>query len=474
MFNCYYKVKQITKKWQMQQNLSLNVAQKLNLSPQLKYAIELLKLSNLEIEDEINKKLLDNPALEVTDESNLYANNITDSFSVEKSYKYKNSKTFFNDSANYENFISTQKTLKEHLEYQLNLTNILEIEKIAGKIIIDSINENGYLISNFKDLYKIIKINTELSFEESLVVLHLIQSFDPIGIGAFDLKESLLIQLKGKYKNNKFFKKTEFLIKNYLNLLAEKKYKQISNKLSINDQDILKIEKIIQSLNPNPGLKFFNNNTEYITPDFTLININNNFTAKINKSYSKELFINNKYQSIIKSNPKSNTYLKEQLIEAKWFLQSIKKREETLLSIVNLIVNYQKDFFINGFGCIKKLTIKDIALALSLNDSTVSRAISNKYISTPHGNIELKYLLSSSVYSSELKQDLSVKLIQEKISQLIRSEPIFSPFSDQEIEKILSKSGIIISRRGITKYRKIMKIPCSRVRKHSKTNYPNK
>lgn len=427
--------------------ISISQKTKLNLTPCLKQSLDILKFSDEELFDYVNKELLENPIL--TFKSN-----------YDKNYHKKNNFLLAGVYDIYENVSYSNDCLQDYLQEQLNYLNIDKFYKQIAEYIIGNINENGYLEITPRDLIK----KFEVSEKTAKKLINLIQTFEPAGIGASNLRESLLIQLKIKNLDKSLAYK---IIENHLEDLAQNKVLNISKNLNCLLSDIDRAKKIILSLNPNPASNFIENKkTRYITPDILLKKINNEYRIFLNSDwFYKSLDIDSYYLNIDKKNctPQEIQYIDEKIQSAKNILNNIEKRNSTILKITSLVVDIQKNYFDKN-SPLKALTQKTIANKLGIHESTVSRAIAGKFLETPKGLIKLKHFFQTGLRTSQ-DEIISSDSLKLKISEIISLENKKRPLSDNLIMEKLNKNGAKISRRCVTKYRLLMNIPSSSERK---------
>jgi len=297
-------------------------------------------------------------------------------------------------------------------------------------------------------------------------VLHRIQNFDPPGVGARDLKETLLLQIKQFPLESPWLKPAQELIEKHFDLLANREYSQLTRRLKISEEELKQILHLIQSLNPRPGSQITASKPEYIIPDVIVSKHNGKWKVELNPDAAPRLRVNPHYASLIKQvhNSEDNTCLKNHLQEARWFIKSLLSRNETLLKVATSIVARQTDFLEHGEEAMKALVLHDIAEAVGMHESTISRVTSKKYMHTPRGIFELKYFFSSHVSTSS-GGECSATAIRALIKKLITTENTNKPLSDSKLAAILGDQGINVARRTVAKYREAMAIPPSNERK---------
>jgi len=451
--------------------INLEQKQELIMTPKLQQAIELLQLSKLELNNRLEEELLENPVLELVEEETEEVETADEDefedlnweeYFVDSSSSY----TTYNqdeDEYNYENFISASITLEEHLINQLKLLNLTDQEVVIGEYIIGSLNSDGFLDVSIDELSK------ELEIEEKkvLTVLNEIQQFDPLGVAANNLKDSLSIQVDNLLLGEKR-KLIKMIINDHFELLSKNKVKKIAKELKITPQQSQKLIDFIRTLNPRPASQFERQGeTKYIEPDLLVEKVNSNYVVTMNQSNAPRLRINSYYQKLLrkfKSDKEAKEYLKEKIDSALWLIKSIEQRRMTIYRIAQVIVELQGEFLEKGLKHLRPLTMQDVADEIDMHESTVSRATTQKYIQTPHGLFELKFFFSSGV-KAKGGRSLSSVSIKKIIEEIINNEDVTKPLSDQKIANKLGDLGTKISRRTIAKYRNELGIKSSTKRK---------
>lgn len=509
----------------MKQTLELRVSQQLTMTPQLQQAIKLLQLSTLELEQEINEALETNPLLEVDDDSGLRADDDVDLSTPEISENLNTAvnhdspgDSFDNDQgldtetgnsvdlndantipdespldtdwqetfaeSSYDllsgsapanrqgedlpDFTATShkaETLTDHLIWQLDMTPFSDRDRFIAEALIDAVDASGYLRADLDEILSSLPADEERPYHEAevLTALHRVQQFDPPGIAARDLAECMTIQL------NQLTKETHgrdhaIAIVQHLDLLAKRDFRQLMRKVGINDDQLRVAVSLIRRLNPRPGSGVAEEPTEYITPDVFVRKVNDQWKIELNPAIAPKLQISALYSGLIKRRDTSetNTYLKNHLTEARWFINSLHSRNHTMLKVSKAIVDRQRDFFDFGTEHMKPMVLHDIAEDVGMHESTISRVTNRKYMHTPAGNFELKYFFSSHVGTAD-GGTASATAIQAKIKVLIDKET--KPLSDSKLATLLKEDGFNVARRTVAKYREAMKIPPSNERK---------
>jgi len=460
-------------------DLLIEQQQKLIMTPELKLALKILQLPAVELEELLQQELENNPVLELVDDSRDEKSEAQQKLDKKEKEKEKeidwkeyfqfqgksySEEGFDNDEASelsYENFITYSYTLKDHLISQLRVSQISKKLRDIGEYIIESLDENGYLTITKEDLAAILDAEPE-AVEEALSV---IQTFEPFGVGASNLKECLLIQLRNKDIKDK---KIEAIIMNHLDDIASNRISNISKKLSISIEEAQKYSDIIKSLEPKPGRAFEEGtSTKYVTPDVYIEKVGKEYIVIVNDYYGSKLTINQFYKKMLISEDKSSqasAFISNKLSSAMWLIKSLEHRKNTLYNVVKAILDYQMDFFEKGPMFLKTMTLKKIAEMVNVHESTVSRAINGKYVQTPRGIFEIKYFFKSGVDNQD-GEAISSESIKKKIKGYVCGEDASKPLSDQQIADLLVKEGYMISRRTVAKYRDELGILSSSKRK---------
>lgn len=461
----------------MKPSLRLNVSQQLSLTPQLQQAIRLLQLSTLDLQQEIQNQVESNPMLDASlndEQEEQSLQNIENSqddftdFQWSNLYSSQTSSSHFNEDVNKdESLHCTSINLQDYLRWQLELTPMTNLDHAIATTIIDAIDDNGFLTVSLSDLHQ--ALNTAehpLTHAEIEAVRHRIQQFDPIGCGAISLTEVLLFQLEKLPTDTAHLLLTKKIIKENMTLLGKHNYRQLMKSYHIDETILDKVLDTIQHLNPKPGNMVNQTNLEFVIPDLTVKKIGHHWRVELNPNTLPRLSINSYYASLVSRTKNSidHQFLKNNLQEARWFLKSIQSRQETLLKVARYIVDYQKEFLEFGEEAMKPLILEDVAQALGVHESTVSRVTTQKFIDTPRGLLELKYFFSSHV-STAVGGECSSTAIRAVIKKLISEEDCKKPLSDSKIAKLISEQGIQIARRTVAKYREMIGISPSSVRK---------
>lgn len=437
--------------------LDIIQSQKLVMTAQLKQSLDILNMSNLELEDEIKREVEENPVLDMESKGEIdwekFAKNIDN-----KSYNIKNYD--LDNDFTLENLAKYESNLYDYAKFQLSLLKLNDEEKEVCEYIIDCLDKDGYLGTEEKFIIKELQIDKDY-FEKCLKN---IQQLEPSGIGARSLSECLLIQMENKNMDDKILKS---IIIEDLNLIGQNKIKSISKKYNINIEDCVEYVEKIKELDPKPGRLYSNEKTLYIQPDVIVRKLDGEFIVYMNDNSNFHLCINNYYKSVL-NNPTSDKnakeFIKNKLNYALNLLKNIETRKSTILKIAEVIVKEQREFFYRGTKYIKPMKLKDIALELGYHESTISRGIHNKYMLTPFGLFEFKYFFSTAIQSEEEEGTSSTK-IKNMIKEFIDEENKLKPLSDDKICKLLKEEGIIVARRTVAKYREEMNILSSSKRK---------
>ena len=494
----------------MKQGLQLKFSQQLTMTPQLQQAIKLLQLSTLELSQEITEQLYSNPLLEeitedqdaenqlkktnnektLTETSNLTAEELEepsknteplsqetdqndwdsdfDNYSVQTQdiARINNNDGNIRGEINLEQVHQVTQSLKDHLLWQLNLTNLNARDLSIAEMLTYSLDDNGLLTQNLSEIFEELDENNNEYESEILTVLTRLQQFDPPGVYARDLKECLLIQLNQLSQDTPFLKQAKILVLQFLEDIGKLNTDKLLKKTQLSLDDLRGAINLVRSMNPYPGEFLQDNETEYITPDAYVIKTSDKWRAIINDDHNPRLRINETYKNLIRQsdNSKENQYLKDSLTEAKWFIKSLESRNETLLKVVNCIIELQEDFFEHGPVSMKPMILSDISEKLDLHESTISRVTTSKYLATPRGIYELKYFFSSHV-ATATGGECSSTAVSAILKELINAEVPHKPLSDNKLTELLKEQGINIARRTVAKYREGLGIPSSSDRK---------
>lgn len=420
--------------------LRLGLENKLKITPQLQQAIQLLHLSHHELQTKIESMLAENPMLDTQDNSTY----------DERNFLYDNRSSGTVDLL--ESISDKAPSLQTYLLWQMELTPFSEQDKLIAETLIDAINEDGFL-GDFEEILQSLQAEHLIEREEVLAVLHRIQRFDPLGCGARSIAEYLQIQIEHLPEHVSWQKKAKLLVTHYLPYLAKRDYRTLQRKLNLNQDELQEVLRGLKSLKLRPEISQTDSISELKIPDVRVFKKEGLWhVALVSRD---RLVINDAYVDLMKNNQKGHrSSLKKQFLEAKWFLKSLEKRDETLLKVTRCIVQAQREFLEKGESAMKPLLIKEIAKELGMNASTISRVTSNKYLATPRGTFSLRYFFSSSQTA-----------IGALIKKMVLGENPLKPLSDNKLMRLLQTRGIHLARRTVTKYRELLMIPSSDKRK---------
>jgi len=446
------------------QSLSLN--NKLTMTLQVQLAIKLLQLNSLDLQKEIDEKILENPFLENENSSEL--TEVTSEIPMMSSnYSQSNYDAMGYDA--YEQLSSSHQSLREYLMWQIELSSINENDQFIAYNIIDYINDDGFLTESVEDLYVLLKKNIEITFQEIFAVLHKIQYLDPIGIGATSLKNCLSIQLKHYHQGHDYYDLAEIIINKLEDDINPStiSFDAFISEFEKDGDKYIAATELVKSLNPRPGNIISRSlEQEHITPDIIIIRKDGKWLAELNPSINTKVRINKAYKNLMKnmSKQEDKEYVKTNLQNAKFFIKALQNRNLTILKVSKIIFQKQVDFLNQGDIGMKPLGLKDIAAEVEMHESTISRCTNNKYVQTPRGVYEMKYFFSSEINTDHGKM-ISSTAIKSMLEKIISNENKVSPLSDSQIVDNFNKSGIRVARRTVAKYRDILAIPISRNRK---------
>ncbi len=474
----------------LHQNLTLT--QQLVMTPQLQQAIKLLQLSRIELAEMIQQEMEQNPAIEeaVLDEQpgsksdtedtgtsdenqETPVKEVTIEEKVKQDIDWENYINEYNstgrvytesetkETPNFEAFTSSKPTLEDHLRWQLMLHGLSSTQIDIGRLIIGNLNQDGYLCVTLEEIAK------ESGFDISLVdpVLTLMQSFDPPGVCARTLAESLLIQIRQLGIDSPV---VTAIVTDHLKTLENRNIKKIAKALDISLDEVRAAVKVIQYLEPKPGRKFNTEEPSYIIPDIYVYKHEDGFKIVMNDDGLPKLRINRFYKDAVAKGTKipkeTKNYLNEKMQSASWLIKSIHQRQKTIYLVMESIIKFQREFFEKGISYLRPLILKDIAEDINMHESTISRVTTNKYAYTPQGLFELKYFFNSSI-GRTTGESLASESVKNKIKIMIDNEDPENPLSDEKISSLLKESNILIARRTVAKYRKVLNILPSNKRK---------
>lgn len=511
----------------MKQSLELKLGQRLTMTPQLQQAIRLLQLSAIDLRGEIQEALETNPLLEETDTGADTAGELEESEQAPgeepgaeaqaeaadpeplgdagfgeaaeqgppeerdgvddwETWEPRTTAATHESSASAHDLVDVRNsapvTLTDHLFWQMRAMPLTELDRHVVEAVIRSIDDDGYLHCELEEIRDIVNAELEeavrgggdngeaelpqVSIEEIEAGLHHVQSFDPPGVAARDLSECLLLQLRNLEPDTPDLDNARVLVEQHLELLAARDYDKLARAMRVDREQLARAVDLVRSLNPRPAAVITAEEPEYVVPDITVRCVRGQWRAELNEAALPSLGINRHYQALIRrgDNSGDNRYLQSQLQEARWFLKSLRNRNETLLRVARAIVERQQEFLERGEEAMKPLVLHDISEELGLHESTVSRATTQKYMLTPRGVFELKYFFSSHVNTAD-GGSCSATAIRSMIRKIIDTERPEDPVSDSQIARMLHERGIRVARRTVAKYRETMNIPPSNQRK---------
>ena len=470
------------------------------MTPQLQQAIRLLQLSTMDLQTEIQQTLEENPMLEMDEEASAVDGEIQDKtesglgeqdeqLDLERSEKLPDelpvdsewediydvasagiSSAAHASDENVNDYLENQSiegdTLAEHLLWQLRNMSTSDTDFAIGVAIIDAINDDGYLTESIEEIHAGLGDDLEIELDEVEAVLHRIQRFDPLGVGARDLKECLLLQLEQFDAGTAGLSDVRMLISEHLEQIGNRDYARLLKATRLSEQRLQELIGFIQSLNPKPGSTISPNRAEYITPDIFVRKVNGEWIVSLNPEAAPKLRINPLYAGYVKKSgrDKDSSYLRNSMQEARWFLKSLQSRSDTLLRVGKAIVDRQRLFLEYGEEGMKPMVLRDIADELEMHESTISRVTTQKYMHTPRGVFEFKFFFSGHVSTAD-GGECSATAIRAMVKKLIENENPRKPMSDNKISAFLVKEGINVARRTVAKYREAMSIPPSNERK---------
>ncbi len=491
----------------MKQTLQLKLGQQLTMTPQLQQAIRLLQLSTLELQAEIQEALESNPMLEVVEDgaaegappaagesgaesgvdedgaavaedaseraADSPSEDMPNDLPVDSDWEdtYENYTPVTrgaqdnNDFSDFEQPASQGESLQDHLQWQLNLTPFSDTDRIIATALIDAIDDDGYFTSSCEEIHQSLQDELGIELDEVEAVLNRVQDFDPPGVAARSLQESMLLQLRYYDADTPWLAEARQIVDEHFNLLAKRDFHTLKRRMKLPESGLQQVIQLIQTLNPRPGGQIASTPPEYIIPDVFVKKVKGQWRVELNPDIAPKIAINSLYAGMAKQNgSKDAAFLKNSLQEARWFLKSLRSRNETLLKVSNCIVERQRGFFEYGEEAMKPMVMHDIAEVVEMHESTISRVTTKKYMHTPRGIFELKYFFSSHVGTAN-GGECSATAIRAILKKLIAAENPGKPLSDNKLAQLLGEQGINVARRTVAKYREAMSIAPSNERK---------
>ena len=474
----------------MKQGLQLRLSQQLAMTPQLQQAIRLLQLSTLELQQELQQALESNPLLEQIDtHEELDTRETQDSETLDTADALEQKEmpeelpldaswdtiyTAGTPSGTSGDYIDdelpvyqgeTTQTLQDYLMWQVELTPFSDTDRAIATSIVDAVDDTGYLTVPLEDILESMG-DEEIDIDEVEAVLKRIQRFDPVGVEAKDLRDCLLIQLSQFDKTTPWLEEARLIISDHLDLLANHDFRTLMRVTRLKEDVLKEAVNLIQSLDPRPGQSIQTGEPEYVIPDVLVRKHNGHWTVELNSDSIPRLQINQHYDSMCNNarNDGDSQFIRSNLQDAKWLIKSLESRNDTLLRVSRCIVEQQQAFFEQGEEYMKPMVLADIAQAVEMHESTISRVTTQKYLHSPRGIFELKYFFSSHV-NTEGGGEASSTAIRALVKKLIAAENPAKPLSDSKLTSLLSEQGIMVARRTVAKYRESLSIPPSNQRK---------
>ncbi|MGI6587247.1 MAG: RNA polymerase factor sigma-54 [Peptococcia bacterium] len=431
--------------------LKLEQSQKLMITPELRQALQILQFSSLELAQYVNQILSENPLLEIKEEEKK-ENEITweDYFhEMQKQPDYTGSQEV-KEEFPLENIVVRDLNLQDYLLSQLGYLSLTPLEQKIGRYLIGNVNSAGYLTISVEQSAHDLQVRKE----QVEKILRFIQNFEPAGVGARNLRECLLLQLKQKNIQEQDLRR---VIENHLEDLGAGKFMKVAETMNLSVLRIQELADFIKTLNPKPGASFSNGEQIcYIIPDIFVERVEGEYIILLNDYLVPRLMINQTYRSVFREDnevdKKTRGFVENKLNQALWVMRSMEQRRKTLYQIAEVLLKKQREFFDKGIKYLRPLTLKQVAVEMDVHESTVSRATTNKYMQTAHGIFELKFFFSPGLKMSTGKS-MSTESIKRMLQEIIKNEDSAKPYSDQKLAELLQEKGVCIARRTITKYR---------------------
>ncbi len=470
----------------MKPSLQLKLSQHLTLTPQLQQSIKLLQLSTLELNQEIERYLLDNPMLERDEDDGFQppatpgssgadeqatsepTNESTEERASastgdgEESMDWSSlgsgspARRDEDDDADFRDFQSAEVSLRDHLDEQVALSQLSDRDRALVRFIIEAIDDDGYLHQPLEELFELLPPELEFDFDELGIALLYIHNLDPVGVGARSPAECLSLQLRAMAADPVQQLALE-IVDQHLPLLAERNFARLKKLTGCNDDELRAAHALICTLDPRPGAQYSTAEARYVVPDVVVRKHRGRWQASLNQEAMPRLRVNRLYARLLQQNRGQGGGLSGQLQEARWLIKNVQQRFDTILRVSQAIVDQQRQFFDHGEVAMRPLTLREIADQLELHESTVSRVTTQKYMATPRGVFELKYFFGSHV-ATDTGGAASSTAIRALIRQLVEAEDSRKPLSDAKIAELLGQQGIVVARRTIAKYRESLNI----------------
>ncbi|MFJ5436311.1 RNA polymerase factor sigma-54 [Pectobacterium brasiliense] len=474
----------------MKQGLQLRLSQQLAMTPQLQQAIRLLQLSTLELQQEIQLALENNPLLEQTDqhdEIESFEKADSDSLDTGEALEQRDMPEELPLDATWDEIYSagtpsgtgtdyrdeelpiyqgeTTQTLQDYLMWQVELTPFSDTDAAIATSIVDAVDNTGYLTVPLQDILDSIG-DDDVTLEEVEAVLKRVQRFDPVGVAARDLRDCLLVQLSQFADDTPRLTEARLIVSDHLDLLANHDFRSLIRVTRLKEEVLKEALALIQSLDPRPGQSINTGESEYVIPDVLVRKVQGIWAVELNTDSVPRLQINQQYAALGNNarNDSDGQFIRSNLQEARWLIKSLESRNDTLLKVTRCIVEQQQDFFEQGEEFMKPMVLADIAQAVDMHESTISRVTTQKFLHSPRGIFELKYFFSSHV-NTDSGGEASSTAIRALVKKLIAAENPVKPLSDSKLTALLSDQGIIVARRTVAKYRESLSIPPSNQRK---------
>ncbi|HKC30802.1 MAG TPA: RNA polymerase factor sigma-54 [Burkholderiales bacterium] len=459
----------------MKPSLQFRLSQHLTLTPQLQQSIRLLQLSTVELNQEIDRMLMENPALEREDAEGepeaaapapapaggSSTSSSTEPAAPDADWSVDIASSWRgpdDDDEGDRSFTAPDTpTLRDHLRGQLSLTNLGDRDRVFVQLLIDALDEDGYLTQPLEEIAALLPAEAEAAFEELGIALRHLQNLEPAGVGARSPGECLALQLR-IMPDEPARRLALDIVEKHLELLASRDYTRLKNLTGAGEEALRAAQRLIQALNPRPGAAYAKVETRYVIPDVIVRKQRGVWRASLNPDAMPRLRINRLYAELAAGARNSGAAITSQLQEARWLIKNVQQRFDTILRVSQAIVDQQRHFLEHGEVAMRPLVLREIAQTLGLHESTISRVTTQKYMATPRGTFELKYFFGSHV-ATEAGGAASSTAIRALIKQLVAAEDAKAPLSDARISQILGEQGIVVARRTIAKYREALQIP---------------
>lgn len=458
----------------MANSIEMGLRQQLAITPQLQQALRLLQLSSLELEEELNRALSTNPLLEedvgppngpsvASDEGADAIGSVEEANRSSEDFLLRGTSSPDEDEEDWTEWSTSECSLRDHLRNQLRLSQMPDRERALVHLVIDSLDEDGYLRTGLEELAELVPIEHDVDTDELAAAVRLVQTLEPAGVAARSLDECLQLQLASMAQDTPGLRAAREIVDKHMSLLARHEFGKLQRLIGSDDTEVSAAWALIRSLDPKPGQRYAHDDTRYVIPDVIVAKVRGRWTVSINSAVLPRVRLNRVYADAIAGRDFAGTPMAQQLQEARWLVRSMEQRFSTIQRVANAIVARQQRFLEYGEVAMKPLTMKQIATELDLHESTVCRTVSGKFMATPRGVFEFKHFFSRQL-ATVSGGSCSASAVRAVLKELIAGEDPHRPLSDATLARLLGEHGLKVARRTVSKYRNLMRLPAGEMR----------